>query len=107
MMDTFYQYSGAMLKKLDSIVGDASVVSFGEPSHGELDHHEFCCEMFKYLVLHRGFRVLVLESAWGVQDLAKIASLLKLTRSMSQTAGSFSSTRLLVNTKTGKVGQSL
>lgn len=54
--------------KLEKIVGDANLVIFGEPSHGLTAVHCLNAEMFRHLVETKGFRVIVFESAWGMDD---------------------------------------
>ena len=54
--------------KLEKIVGNSSLVIFGEPSHGLRAVHCLNAEMFRDLVETKGFRVIVFESAWEMDD---------------------------------------
>lgn len=54
--------------RLEKIVGDANLVVFGEPSHGLTAVHCLNAEAFRDLVETKGFRVIVFESAWGMDD---------------------------------------
>jgi erythromycin esterase-like protein len=54
--------------KLEKIVGDANLVIFGEPSHGLRAVHCLNAETFRHLVETKGFRVIVFESAWEMDD---------------------------------------
>ncbi|MGH9900627.1 MAG: erythromycin esterase family protein, partial [Pyrinomonadaceae bacterium] len=58
----------ADLGDLDPIVGKSEVVIFGEDSHFMTGLHSFAARMFRHLVEKKGFRVFVLESAWGVDE---------------------------------------
>ena len=54
--------------KLEKIVGNAHLVVFGEPSHGLTAVYCLNAEVFRNLVETKGFRVIVFESAWGMDD---------------------------------------
>ncbi|MGA8539836.1 MAG: erythromycin esterase family protein [Terriglobales bacterium] len=54
--------------KLEKIVGNSKLVVFGEPSHGLRAVHCLNAETFRHLVESKGFRVIVFESAWGMDD---------------------------------------
>jgi erythromycin esterase-like protein len=54
--------------KLAKIVGTANLVVFGEPSHGLTAVHCLDAEMFRDLVEMKGFRVIMFESAWAMDD---------------------------------------
>lgn len=54
--------------KLERIVGDSSLVIFGEPSHGLTAVHCLNAETFRHLVETKGFRVIVFESAWEMDE---------------------------------------
>src|SRR5262245_9428831 len=58
----------ARMHELDAIVGDAPLVNFGESSHFMQGLHSFVAQAFRHLAEEKGFRVLVFESAWGVDD---------------------------------------
>lgn len=51
---------------LGSIVGEAKIVCYGESSHGILNEHIFAAEMFKYLAVHKNFRVMLFECSWEI-----------------------------------------
>lgn len=55
-------------RRIDRIVGDARVVSYGEPAHGMQEAHDFALALFKYLVEQHDVRVLFLESSWHLND---------------------------------------
>ena len=61
-------YNASEFTDLDSIVETAQFVNFGESSHGLIGMHLAATRMFRYLVETKGFRVLIFESAWGVDD---------------------------------------
>jgi imidazolonepropionase-like amidohydrolase/erythromycin esterase-like protein len=58
----------ARMQELDAIVGNAPLVNFGESSHFMQGLHSFVAQAFRHLAQEKGFRVLVFESAWGVDD---------------------------------------
>ena len=55
-------------KEIDKSIGRKDVVVYGEASHFLNSNHTAATELFKYLVVEKGFRVLVLESAWAIQS---------------------------------------
>lgn len=56
---------------LDAIVGNADLVVFGESSHWDFGVHGFANRLFRHLVEKKGFRVFVLEVAWGVDEVTR------------------------------------
>ncbi|MGH9837971.1 MAG: erythromycin esterase family protein [Blastocatellia bacterium] len=60
--------SEASMKDLETIVGDSALVNFGESSHFMKGLHSFATSAFRHLAEKKGFRVFVLESAWGVDE---------------------------------------
>ena len=61
-------YNASEFIDLDSMVEKAQFVNFAESSHGLVGMHLAATRMFRYLVETKGFRVLIFESAWGVDD---------------------------------------
>ena len=61
-------YNATEFNALDAIVDAAELVNFGESSHGLTGIHLAATRMFRYLVEAKGFRVLIFESAWGVDE---------------------------------------
>lgn len=53
---------------LDRIVGAHQVLVFGEDSHEMAAEHDAVRQIFQHLVEAKGFRVLVFESQWGIED---------------------------------------
>jgi erythromycin esterase-like protein len=53
---------------LDRVIGGAELVVFGESSHWDFGVHGFVNRLLRHLVETKGFRVFVLESAWGVDE---------------------------------------
>ena len=53
---------------LDQVVGGHRYLVFGEASHRLQGIHCLIAEVFRHLAEQKGFRVLVFESAWGVED---------------------------------------
>jgi erythromycin esterase-like protein len=60
-----------MGQKLDRIVGEARYVVYGEPSHFLAAVHAFAGDTFLHLVHSKGYRLLVFESAWGLEEVCK------------------------------------
>ncbi|MCC6619544.1 MAG: erythromycin esterase family protein [Chloroflexi bacterium] len=61
----------ARVEEAASLIGDAELVVFGESSHWDYGVHAFVNRLFRHLVEHKGFRVFVLESAWGVDEVTR------------------------------------
>jgi erythromycin esterase-like protein len=53
---------------VDRIVGGRSVLVFGEDSHEMAAEHDAVRQIFQHLAQAKGFRVLVFESQWGIED---------------------------------------
>lgn len=53
---------------VERLVGDRELVVFGEDSHGMREVHELVPQVFRRLVEEKGFRLLVFESAWALDD---------------------------------------
>ena len=64
-------YDPKNFEGLDTIVGSARMVNFGEAAHRMIGMHLAATRMFRYLVESKGFRVFVFESAWRVDEVAR------------------------------------
>ena len=58
----------ADLKDLDPIIENKELVVFGEADHFLSGIHRFGTEMFRYLAEKKGYRVFLLEVAWGIDE---------------------------------------
>jgi erythromycin esterase-like protein len=56
------------LAVVDRIVGAHQVLVFGEDSHEMAAEHDAVRQIFEHLATTKGFRLLVFESQWGVED---------------------------------------
>ena len=56
------------LRQVDRIVGATPLIILGEDSHRLPSIHRLAGQMFRHLVEKRAVRLLVFESAWGVED---------------------------------------
>lgn len=56
------------LKGIDRVVGDHQVLVFGEDSHEMAAEHDAVRQIFQHLASAKGFRVLVFEAQWGLED---------------------------------------
>jgi erythromycin esterase-like protein len=56
------------LKGIDRIVGDHQVLVFGEDSHEMAAEHDAVRQIFEHLAATKGFRLLVFEAQWGLED---------------------------------------
>jgi erythromycin esterase-like protein len=56
------------LNGIDRIVGAHQVLVFGEDSHEMAAEHDAVRQIFQHLAEKKGFRLLVFESQWGVED---------------------------------------
>lgn len=56
------------LKGVDRIVGDHQVLVFGEDSHEMAAEHDAVRQIFQHLASAKGFRLLVFEAQWGLED---------------------------------------
>lgn len=52
-----------LLKELERVINERQIMVYGESSHYLNSNHNDACEIFKYLVERKGFRVFMLESA--------------------------------------------
>jgi erythromycin esterase-like protein len=59
------------LAGVDRIVGAHQVLVFGEDSHEMAAEHDAVRQIFEHLASTKGFRLLVFESQWGVEDKLK------------------------------------
>jgi erythromycin esterase-like protein len=59
------------LAPVDGIIGSAPLVALGESSHWDFGVHDVANRLFRYLAEKHGFRVFVLESAWGVDEVSR------------------------------------
>lgn len=59
------------LSPIGGIIGSAPLVILGESSHWDFGVHETANRLFRYLAEKHGFRVFVLESAWGVDEVSR------------------------------------
>lgn len=60
--------AGFDMAAFDRVVGDHAVVIMGEDSHGAAEVHRLIPALFEHLVVHKGFRLFVFESAWAVDE---------------------------------------
>lgn len=60
--------SASELKQIDSIVGSRKQIVFGEDAHRLPSINRLVAQLFRQLVETQNVRVLVFESAWGVED---------------------------------------
>lgn len=60
--------AGLDMAAFDRLVGQRDVVIMGEDSHGTKDVHQLIPALFEHLVVEKGFRLFVFESAWGIDD---------------------------------------
>ena len=66
--DELIDYDATDFLALDTLIHEATFLNFGESSHGLVGMHQAATRMFRYLVEMKDFRVLIFESAWGIDE---------------------------------------